>query len=619
MTIHDPHAAPQLSDLSVTAQTALIAELRARVRQQEAVAALGRTALAATDLPAFLAVVVETVRTTLDTAQAGLLQLVDGWLVTRVGGIQDLQQQLRYSLDELRGTTIETAMRTGLPALVADYGDHALDPVPTIRARTGVASAASVPIVVPGATWGVLVVAHRRPGGVGDQEMLFLQQVATLVGTTAERARTDALVRHRALHDALTGLPNRVLLHQVTDEALSTATGSPCALLLLDLDGFKDINDTLGHAVGDIVLQAVATRLSDAVGSTGLLARLGGDEFATLLQDATWPSAVALAKTVLGAFAQPFTVGDVGIPLTASVGIALSPAPDDDTSSLLRRADVAMYRAKSSGTGWAGYDAALDAPQMRRLTVVSELRQAISGGQLELHYQPLISVTTGEMASVEALVRWRHPERGLVPPLEFIGLAEHSRLIGPLTAWVLDEALRQSGLWATAGLPALPIAVNLSAHCLADPPTLRGIRRRLLDAREQLTVEVTESCLVDTGARRALNDLAVQGVVCSIDDFGTGYSSLAHLRELPVRELKIDRTFVSNLHGDPRDRAIVRSVVDLARALDLRVVAEGIETDHVADVVRSIGVDIGQGYLWSRPLPGPELTAWWAERVGPAA
>ena len=614
-----PSNTPEPSDHTPTAQVALIAELRARVRQQEAVAELGQAALAATDLPAFLTLVVDIVRTTLGTAQAGLLQLVDGWLVTRFTGTEDPVEHLRYSPADLRGTTIETALRTGRPAHVADYGAQAVGAQNPIRARAGVTSAASVPIHLPGGMWGVLVVAHRERGGVGDQELLFLQQVATLVGTTAERARTDAHVQHQALHDALTGLPNRVMLHRATDEALSAGTGSPCALLLLDLDGFKDIHDTLGHAVGDTVLQVVATRLADAVGPRGVLARLGGDEFATLLREANWPSAVALAKLVLDAFEEPFTVGELSIPLTASIGIALSPTPDADTSSLLRRADVAMYRAKASGTGWAGYDAGRDAPQMRRLTVISELRDAISAGQLELHYQPLMSVMTGQVVSVEALVRWRHPQRGLVPPLEFIGLAEHSRLIGPLTTWVLEEALEQSGRWTAAGLAPVLIAVNLSAHCLGDPPTLRGLRRRLVDAREQLTVEVTESCLIDTGARRALHDLAAQGVGCSIDDFGTGYSSLAHLRELPVRELKIDRTFVSNLHGDPRDQAIVRSVVDLARALDLRVVAEGIETPHVAEVVRSIGVDVGQGFLWSRPLPGAELSTWRAEREGPAA
>ena len=597
---HLVHVAP------ADARADALVELRARAAQQEAAAELGRLALGGAELPVLLQRAADAVAGVLPGADVGVLELADGVLHARTTRARpDLP--VRLELADIPGTTIEAALRTGAPAHVADYAAHG--PAPALRARTGVASAASVPVRTAEGTWGVLSVTHTRPGGVGEQELLFLQQVAHLLGAAADRAAAEERIRHQSLHDALTGLPNRVRLRQLLDEALAPGA-EPCALMILDLDGFKDVNDALGHAVGDRVLQQVAPRIAAAVGERGTVARLGGDEFAVLLRPDA--EAEAVAADVRAAFAAPFGDGALAIPLDVSIGIALGPVHGNATSTMLRQADVAMYRAKSTGSGWATYSSTLDAPQMLRLSLIAELRTAIAAGQLELHYQPVVSVQTGRLRSLEALVRWRHPERGLVPPQQFIPLAERSQLIGPLTLWVVNEALQRCAELGRAGLEVPRVAVNLSMHCLADARSAAAVRARLIDASDVLSVEVTETALADERAREFLEDLAGHGVSVSVDDFGTGYASLAHLRALPVEQLKIDRTFVEHLEQEPRDRAIVRTVVDLARALDLTVVAEGVESEVVAERLREIGVGLGQGFLWSPALPAAEFAAWLA-------
>ncbi|PPK98065.1 diguanylate cyclase (GGDEF)-like protein [Kineococcus xinjiangensis] len=591
-----------------------LAELRARVRQQEVVTVLGQRALEGLDVEELLPLVLEAVSATLGTPHVAISQLVGEHVVTRaMAGGAPFPQRAR--LAELTGTSMHRALTSGRPVHVEDY--DALDPDPRPPALRGVVqSAATVPVGPAARPWGALLAAHGRGGAIGTQELLFLQQVGTILTAAVQRAEVEERVRHMALHDALTGLPNRVLLRERVEEALALPARS-CALLLLDLDGFKDVNDALGHAVGDHVLQQVARRLSTVVGERGTLARLGGDEFAVLIcGDAVQERAVGLAHSIEGAFEQAFTEGLLDIPLGVSTGIAVSPVHGQDASSLLRHADVAMYRAKTGRIGHAVYDAALDSAQMLRLSMIGELRTAISGGQLRLHYQPVLSAQTGRPRHVEALVRWQHPEHGLVPPDRFIPLAEQSQLIGSLTLWVVNEAVRQSRAWALDGVGVGRIAVNLSAHCSQDSRADEAIRRRLVQHRDVLTVEITESALASEETRATLRELTAAGVSCAIDDFGTGYASLAHLRELPADQLKIDRTFVQHLDTQPRDEAIVRSVVDLARALDMGVVAEGVETLATADRLRDMGVGLAQGYLWSRPLPGDELAVWWVRQAG---
>ncbi|RZS90993.1 diguanylate cyclase (GGDEF)-like protein [Motilibacter rhizosphaerae] len=596
-------------------------ELAARVRQQEVVTRLGQRALRGDlSVDALLRWTRGLVRDTLGVAVCSLFELEGDELVNR--GSDDGAIPQRTPVARLEGTTIVRALRTRRTVHVADYDRQADDPRKPGTASEHVRSAASVPLARtrtedgPGAgeLWGVLAVTDPRPDAIGVQERLFLEQVAQVVATALARRRTEAEVKHLALHDALTGLPNRTNLRQVLDEQLGNddeqRTG---ALLLLDLDRFKEVNDALGHAVGDRVLREVARRLRAAVGADGVLARLGGDEFAVVVGPRQGrDAAVVVARSVLAQFAPPFREDELEIDLSVSIGIALSPQHGTDASRLLRHADVAMYRAKSTGAGWAVYDERLDAPQLHRLSAIGELRAAIAGGQLEVHYQPLVTLADGGVRSVEALVRWRHPERGLVPPDQFVELAEQSRLIGPLTLAVLDAAVAQHAAWQAATGTAPRIAVNISLRCLDDPQSYAAIRQRLVDARDVLTVEVTESALAGDEARQALLDLAQQGVACSVDDFGTGYASLAYLRDLPVSELKIDRAFVRELHVRARDQAIVRSVVQMAHALDLHVVAEGVESSEIAAVLRGLGVSSAQGYYWSRPVEGALLLPWFA-------
>ncbi|GAB7192892.1 hypothetical protein NUM3379_36010 [Kineococcus sp. NUM-3379] len=592
----------------------LLREREQLSRRQHAVVALGRHAVGGTDLGELLELAHRSAAEALPGAAVAVVR-VEGPDVTlhactpRRHG-RPLPGHL--ALAELSGTTLGLALRGGVPVHVPDHSADRGAPARPARPLVpgcDAGSSAVVPVQCPQQVWGALVVAHHDPGHVGAQDVLFLQQIATLLSAAVDRSLTEEANRQQALHDALTGLPNRVLLRQRLEEELHSRHS--CAVLLLDLDGFKDVNDALGHAVGDLVLQRVAERLVAAVPASSVTARLGGDEFAVLVPGTTMPALQALAGRIADAFAEPFTAAAVDIRLGVSAGYALAPLHGSDASTLLRRADVAMHRAKTAGSPWAAYEPALDAPRLLRLKLIGDLRTAISAGELELHYQPVVDLVTGAPSSVEALARWWHPGRGPVAPEHFIGLAEQSRLIGPLTLWVIDEAVAQCRAWREAGLPALPVAVNWSIHCLRDPGTAAAIRRRLVDNRDILTVELTESALADDDARDVLEDLAAQGVSCSIDDFGTGYASLAHLRRLPVERLKIDKMFIEHLDSEPKDRAIVRSVTDLAGALGLAVTAEGVERAAVAAELRLMGVGTGQGHLWSPAVSGGDLAAGW--------
>ncbi|MFC6237761.1 putative bifunctional diguanylate cyclase/phosphodiesterase [Longivirga aurantiaca] len=442
--------------------------------------------------------------------------------------------------------------------------------------------------------------------------------------------RTAAMARdsqHQALHDALTNLPNRVYLESRATQALDEARQQQdtVALFLLDLDRFKEVNDTLGHPAGDALLEVVARRLISAVRPIDVVARLGGDEFAVLLTDVEQPTdAIEVAGRVRAALAEPVRLEGVLMDVDVSIGIALSPVHGHDFEQLMRRADVAMYVAKGEGTGIELYDAARDPNSPARLGTVSALREGIEQGQLELHYQPKVSLRDGTVVGVEALVRWQHPERGIVPPDEFIPLAERTGLVHQITAHVLREGLGQARLWWDLGLQ-VPIAVNVSMRDLHETD-LAGLVVAELDRHglppDAIVLEVTESVLVlDAGrAVATLRELRELGVSASLDDFGTGYSSLLLLEQLPVDEVKIDRSFVRRLDEEGGDPAMVRSIVDFAHGLGLSVVAEGLETSHAWRLLREFGCDVAQGYRISRPMPSDQATQWLVERVvrGPA-
>jgi diguanylate cyclase len=459
------------------------------------------------------------------------------------------------------------------------------------------------------------VVLETRWTPVHDERGHVTGVIAVSTDIT-ERRRAEVALQHQALHDVLTDLPNRTLLGEQLTHNLGTAheTGGTLALVFMDLNRFKDVNDTLGHHVGDALLLQVGARVQGILRTSDLVARLGGDEFAVLLPGAAAPVAVALAQRILAVLTAPIVVEGRSLEIGASLGIAVYPEHGTDAGALMRHADVAMYVAKRAGSGYALYDPAHDQHNPTRLTMESDLRQAIAAGDLQLYYQPKVDLTTNQLCGVEALARWPHPAHGLIPPDQFIPLAEQTGLIAPLTQWVLEAALRQLHTWAQDGL-RLGVAVNLSTHILHDPTlpdTVAWLLQRYAVAPERLTLEVTESTLMadPTQAKTVLLRLAALGVSLSIDDFGTGYSSLGYLIELPVSEVKIDKSFVLRLDGNEKNAAIVRSVSDLGRHLGLQVVAEGVETAAAWHGVRTLGCAVAQGYYLSRPLPATELARW---------
>ncbi len=432
---------------------------------------------------------------------------------------------------------------------------------------------------------------------------------------------------HQAMHDELTGLPNRKLLLRRTEEALTAAARSSgvTGFLLLDLDRFKEVNDTLGHPAGDQLLQTVAHRLTHSVRPGDLVARLGGDEFAVLLPVIrSARTAREVAARLRAALAEPLRLDGMTLHVEASVGIATCPADADDVELLLQRADVAMYLAKENRTGVEAYDPARDRNSPARLTLLGDLRRAVDGGEVELAYQPKIWLTDGRPAGMEALVRWRHPERGLITPEEeFTETAGHSDLMRDLTRHVVDSALDQARAWWRAGL-AVQVALRVSARDLLDASLTtmisRGLDRRGLPP-EALMLQVNERVLTaePAHAAAAVDALAALGLAVSLDDFGTGYSSLARLKRLPLCEIKIDSSFVGRLPASPDDEVIVRSLVELVRALGIGSVAKGVDTAAAAAALREMGCEAAQGLYVSRPLRAPQATAWLRRHLGGTA
>jgi diguanylate cyclase (GGDEF)-like protein len=441
--------------------------------------------------------------------------------------------------------------------------------------------------------------------------LLWIPLVAIELG-----GRQAVINQYQARHDTLTGLPNRAHLHDRLTAALRRARADDAlvGVMVMDLDGFKEVNDTLGHHHGDLLLQQVAARLREQTRASDVVTRLGGDEFAVLLPSPhDLDECIAVAQRLLEGLQGPMQIAGADVDVRASVGIAIAPVGNDGVDGLLSRADVAMYHAKETGTGWAAYHDELNVHTPERLALVADLRRAIERDELLLHYQPKIDLATGVLQGVEALVRWRHPERGLMPPVEFVGLAEHTGLIRPLTRWVMREAVAQSRRWRSDGLE-VPVAVNLSVRALTRelPGEIGDLLAETCITGEWLELEVTETMVMQNPAEglAILERLAALGIRLSVDDFGTGYSSLGYLKRLPVSEIKIDRSFVMNMDQDESDRAIVRSTIDLARHLDLTVVAEGVESSAVLTELRDFGCSSAQGFHISPPLEPDALLTW---------
>jgi len=440
--------------------------------------------------------------------------------------------------------------------------------------------------------------------------------IGCLRDISGRKVYTDALER-QLLHDTLTGLPNRTLFGNRVDQAIASAarTDASCAVLVVDLDGFRGINEKLGRENGDTVLRAVGERLRDAMRASDTVARLRADEFGILPADASdEATAASIAWKIREAFEAPFPIGDDAVDVGVSIGIAFFPQHGRETADLLRRADLALHEAKSSGSGLAVFAAQPGDQATRWLTLLSELRLGIPRGELVLHFQPKIHLSAQQRTiGVEALVRWQHPVHGLLAPAQFMPQAERSELIEPLARWVLEQALRQQRAWSDAGFD-LTMAVNISARNLARagslPDTIAELTETFGVAPDRLILELTEIAVIDAHAPHALHALHAMGEQISIDDFGTGHSSLVYLQQLPVDELKIDRSFVMNLATEPSDAVIVRSTIDLAHNLGLTVVAEGVEDQVALDMLVDYGCDSAQGYFFSRPCPADELTAW---------
>jgi diguanylate cyclase (GGDEF)-like protein len=490
-------------------------------------------------------------------------------------------------------------------------------PIGAVCLSAGALSGGHLGVIVSVSTVGLLVMTLLT-------SLLDARMQGHLNRVNVELMTANEELRRRAFLDPLTGLPNRLLFEDRLAHALERGSraderkergSGKLSVLFVDLDGFKPVNDSFGHAAGDDVLKAVATRLRAAARDSDTVARIGGDEFLVLMEDAaSLADCVALANRMVKALAKPFETGGRSIAISGSIGIVFYP-DHGQKDKLIAHADAAMYCAKrAGGNTYALFESHMNAAAAEQLSLQTDLRRAVELSQLQLYYQPKVDGKTGQIHGVEALLRWNHPQRGIVSPGVFIPIAERFGLINALGNWVIDEACRQMSAWADEGM-RMRVAINLSVHQLREDDLVeridRALRRNGIEA-SQLLCEITESVAMEDieGTQSALDDLGRIGVFLSIDDFGTGYSSLSYLRQLPARQLKIDRSFVSDLEVSADARAIVSAVVRLAHELGLRVVAEGVETAGQRDILVGIGCDELQGFYLARPMTADALIAW---------
>jgi diguanylate cyclase (GGDEF)-like protein/PAS domain S-box-containing protein len=592
---------------------------RTRAAEQAAVADLGHRALAGGDLSRLMQDAVETVCSTLGADRAVVMELLPGgeelMLRAAVGAQDGVVGHFTVALGDSQSGL---AVRTREPVLVQDWASETRFARVTTSRYLG-ASGIAVPILGREQTFGVLSVQSETPQAFSPDDIAFLEAMAHVVAEAVHRVRAEDETRHRALHDPLTGLPNRVLFRDRLEHALAQGARRPStvAVLFLDLDNFKSVNDTLGHGAGDELLRALTPRLQSVLRPADTLARLGGDEFAVLCEDLTEAGAVTVAERLAAVLREPIPAGGGEHHITASVGIAVADSSAADPDGLLRDADAAMYRAKERGRArYELFDERLREQTVERLHIENGLRGAVQRGELRLVYQPLVSLEDGSLRGLEALLRWETPDRGLVMPDDFIPAAEQSGLIVPIGAWVLQEACRQAERWrrARSGDP-LRVSVNVSAVQLAQPDFARVVERALLEAGatpELLCLELTETVLMEAGdaAVDVLHELRALGVQVVLDDFGTGYSALNYLEHIPLDGLKVDRTFAAGLaENGPHSSAIYGAVVAMASALSLPVVAEGVETAEQVSRLQALGCDVAQGFYFARPVPPEEIDA----------
>ncbi len=572
--------------LDITDRKLAELELERRAAQQAAVARLGERALEGADVAGLM-------HDSLEDA-ARILGVEMGAVLAH--GAEDGELVLRAGLGLPRG------------AKRSEHAAYPFDELPLgvtgqIEGRAG--------------RWGLLWLATPAEGRTVAADVDFVQALANILADAIQQRETEDRIRYQALHDPLTDLPNRVLFLDRLGHAL-TRPGAEVAVVLLDIDNFKLVNDSLGHSAGDELLRKIAPRLTDALRPGDTIARLGGDEFVVLLEHVADERAAArVAERIVTAFELPFELSAGEHFAKASLGIAIAGGEEEDPAALIRDADAAMYQAKARGRArFEVFDGAMRARTVKRLSVENDLRRALERDELRVAYQPIVSLKDGSIAAAEALLRWSHPERGLIAPADFIPVAEESGLIEPIGRWVLNAACAQAAQWHALrpAAPPLGIAVNLSVRQFTQrdlEATVAGALAASGIAPSSLCLEITESVLLDEPdtVSETIKGIARHGVRFALDDFGTGYSSLAYLTRLPIDGLKVDRSFVDELGSSARSTAITTAIVRMAQALSIEVVAEGVETQAQLDTVRDLGCELAQGFYFHRPLEASAVTA----------
>jgi diguanylate cyclase (GGDEF)-like protein/PAS domain S-box-containing protein len=592
--------------------------IRTHALQQEAIAVYGQFALESRDIEGLVSNAAAMVTSGLDIDHSGVFRLIhaqqDLMLIAGVGWGAGAVGSATIAAGT--GASIRAALSSGNPVMVPDIRAGAHPMFPSFVQGECPRSGLEVAIPTSDGPFGILGAYRRDVRGFSREDANFLKAIATALGTAIGRQRVEQRLSHVAQYDGITGLPNRTLFHDRLLQAMARARRrkSALALIFLDLDGFKEINDTLGHKAGDRLLRAVGARLKHSLREGDTVARLGGDEFTVILEDLhDRDEATSVAQKVLGALAKPLTLEKQEFAVTASAGLTVYPEDSRNVETLLKNADTAMYYAKDKGkNNLQSYTPLMTTLKRERVTLENQLRRALEGNELFLEYQPQVDLQSGLIVGVEALARWRHPDLGVVPPGRFIPLAEKSGLIVPIGRWALATACAQGVAWHASAAP-LRIGVNVSAR------QFRGDLFQIVAAALETTgfdaqwleLELTESLLMEDPetARATLLKLKGLGVKIAIDDFGSGYSSLSYLRHFPIDRLKIDQTFIRDLTTSADDAAIARAIIALGHNMNLRVVAEGVETAEQLAFLRDNGCDVMQGFLFSEPVPADDCLA----------